>query len=779
VIRTTASWRKLISERGSIMNSLIFIIIGTGVIVAALSFFLLRSTNDYATAQQARVKSAISQLSTNLLGQFNSQFPTSWEDSATDLKAVTGPLGVAPQQQANAWVEAYSFNRATGVIAMQVRGESTQPGHLAVTAEIKMTPSGAAVFTGTDAHGRPTWIYSSADLDSLALWQLSSSIQYITPGGTYSLESPSQIPTVQLAPTDAGADAKIGTVICKYFALTEYQYQVKTGNDNFGAWSAWGSTRTISYPMAEGDHIEFQARARCVNDTGASDPSAFSDIASYSKPFKTVLQGPQVTVTTAGLVSWTTVSCAPGSVEQYQFSTATDDGGYGAWSDWAADRSFTAPVAEGSKLQAQVRAHCATAFVTGPNSTIGSNSAIAPIVTVPAAPTVNLSGTVVARFVASTCPTNTTPELRYEWAKNDAAIDTNSWTGWSPQTQVSFPADEGQRTSVIAGQHCISNYAVGPTSSSSARQSIDTPVISIPGKSTVTLAADGKSFTMSDAVCPTQTTAKYKYSYVVNGGTTVVFTGQWYVNPGAIAISTVNEGGTLSVTAQSACSGYIPTAGPANQNSTTNLTRAITTTPAIPTFSMSATGNSSINASGCPAGTSYQYQGRTARNYGGWNSFDLYDTLAYRNTAVNEGDTVILSANIRCTNPATGAVGPANYGQSGWVGRGVSAPGLPGSIVRSGVSYYGVQWSGAGCAAGTTGDYAARFYRSGSIDTGVIGRGGSPSYNYGASASYSSQLLYYDTYSRCFNPATGIASGWTVRTAHWTGGNSAGSPVWG
>mgnify|MGYP002335856772 CR=1 FL=1 len=193
---------RLRSEHGSMMTTLVFILISTFVAAGVMAFYLMRSTNDYATEKQAQVKSAISQLSSKLLGEVNADFPEQWQYlSAEDLKAQTLPLGEAPELQANAHLGYFSLNPDTGVIVAEVIGQSTTPGGVRVIAEVKFTPSGAGVFRGTDSSGRPTWIYSDDNLDGLALWEMApNAVQYINSGGDYVAEAPAQ---------ESGIDAEI------------------------------------------------------------------------------------------------------------------------------------------------------------------------------------------------------------------------------------------------------------------------------------------------------------------------------------------------------------------------------------------------------------------------------------------------------------------------------------------------------------------------------------------------------------------------------------------
>ena len=206
--------RRLRADHGSLINTLVFVIVATGLIATMLGFYLMRSTNDYTTARQAEVKSAISQLATNLLGRVNTDFPADWMLlSSSDLKAASASMGEKPEMQANAHL-AYFYQQPTnGVITADIIGESTTPGRVRVTATLKIVPTGAAVFKGVDTNGRPTWIYSNENIDALALYELApNAIQYIRADGSYDAGAPAQVPVVQFTATADGASASIGSV---------------------------------------------------------------------------------------------------------------------------------------------------------------------------------------------------------------------------------------------------------------------------------------------------------------------------------------------------------------------------------------------------------------------------------------------------------------------------------------------------------------------------------------------------------------------------------------
>lgn len=701
---------RLRADNGSMMTTLVFILISTFVAAGVMAFYLMRSTNDYATGKQAQVKSAISQLSSKLLGEVNADFPEEWQYlSAEDLKAATAPMGEAPELQANAHLGYFALNPDTGVIVAEVVGQSTTPGAVRVIAEVKFTPSGAGVFRGTDAAGRPTWIYSDDNLDGLALWEMApNAVQYINSGGDYVAEAPAQAPIVALQSTAGGARALIGSVYCRYGGTAEYEWAAAENSPEMGDWSGWDDQQYVDFEMNEGDRVEFQARSRCVSNVGVSEPSPTSNIATYSKPFTTVFAGPQVTITPEGVVSWGEVVCGPTSTDQYRYQYRLNEGAWQPWSDWGAAATFTQSLAQGSLLEAQVQGRCQNEYTTGPASSTGYGSAIAPLTTQPAAPAVALSGAVTATVTPSACPSGTSAQVRSQY-KLDAGAYT-SFSGWSTQLQRSVAANEGGTVAFRAEQRCISPYANGPGSATSAEATRNVPVTSVAPQPTVVLNSSGTQYSWAAVTCPVGTSPVYRWSHSANGGATVQVAPSLVPYPGATAV-TINEGGTLTVWIAAACRGFNGSTGPESPLRSYAFTKDITTAPSRPGIAIGSSGTASWSSSGCPAGTSLQYAWSRAVNYGAWSGWSAWGTTAAYSSGINQGNAVAFGVQARCVNGATGETGPSSGSQTaGWYIRPVSAPAAP-AVRYTGQYAIGVSWNAVSCAAGTTPYYRARAYR--------------------------------------------------------------------
>lgn len=702
---------RLRGERGSLMTTLVFVLVSTFVVAGVVSMWLIRSTNDYTTEQQANVKSAISQLASQLLGRVNSDFPDEWQYlSAADLADATAELGDAPELNSQAHIGYFSLNPVTGVIIAEVVGEATTLGNVRVIAELKLTPSGAGVFRGIDDAGRPTWLYSDENLDPLALWEMApNAVQYINSSGDYVAEAPAQAPIVAMQATATGARALIGSVYCRYGGTAEYEWQAAENSAGLSDWSGFESGQSVDFEMDEGDRVEFQARSRCVSSIGVSEPSPTSNIASYARPFTTVFAGPQVTVTEAGVVTWGLVTCTGTSQQQYRYQQRINEGNWEPWSAWGSATTFTAAMPEGSLLEAQVQARCTNAFTTGPASSTGYGSAIAPLNTVPSAPSLSLTGAVSAVFTASSCPSGTTAQLRSQFSTNDGAF--SAMSGWSTNAARSITANEGSRVAVRAQQRCSSPYADGPASLVGSTVTRNVPVTSVPSQPTVTLNASGSQFSWPNATCPAGTTARYTWSHIANGGASVAGPAGLNANPGYVTV-VVNQGGALQVSLAGACTGYTGVPGPMSAARVWDFTRAITTAPTTPVVTVTGNGTGNWSSSGCPTGTSLLYARSIATDGSFYGAYSAFSSATSLTNTINQGKRITYAVVALCQNALTGSTGPLSaVGESGYWIRPVSAPGATASISKSGVNWYGINWSAVSCAAGTSANYQARWYR--------------------------------------------------------------------
>lgn len=687
-------------DRGALLSTMAFILVSTGVAALMLGFFLSRASSDFAAAQTANAKSAITQYSAQLLGKVNGEFPSDWQTLPPDeLKEATSSLSDFDELRTEVWVDGFSLNVTTGIVVVELVGETSTLGNIAVQSSMKLVPSGAAVFKGVDANDRPVWIYSDDEnLGALALWELApDGMQYIDPNGSDSPSAPSEVPAIGLNGTDPGVRADIGSVSCRYGQYAEYQYRTSSGT-GYAAWTEWSTTQRFDFALDEGEYIQMQARARCVapGAPGISSPS--SPAQSYSRPITTVLAGPQVTVSDAGDAAWPAVVCSASATPEYRYQRAVNDGPYNAWSSWSSGRAFSTVLPEGNLLEVQVQARCITPHVTGPNSSTGYASAISPLLTKATKPVVAISTSLVTSFSGATCPAGTTVEYRWHSAINDAAMPT-TWSAWRATAGATLTANEGSRVAVQAAARCATAYATGPAGPASNITKRDINVTSVASHPIVYLASNGASFTWTNSSCPAGTTPVYKWDYQENGGAKVY--GGWRYKPTRVSVD-VNQGGTLSVWMTAICKGYTDY-GPASAERASSFSKSITTAPSVPSVAINSNSAASWSAGGCPTGTTVQYRWRKAVNSGSYGAWTAWGTTRWTSYLVGYDNRVIVSVQARCVNTKTGQYGPASYGASTWRIRQIPTPtsyvtGWWGDT--SGTHDRRVYWRAVSCAAG-------------------------------------------------------------------------------
>jgi len=468
------------SDRGAAMATLIWLLMSSMIAALVVAGYIQRTTADMVTAQQAKARSAVGQLSANLLGLVNAQYPTAWESlDASQLAAASGYLGDAPAQQASAFLTYLALNDETGVITANIQGQTTGGLIAPVTASLKLVPTGAGVFQGTDARGRPTWIYADDDLDNLALWgPAPDGLQFINDSGDYTVAAPTQAPTIAINPgTNGAVTIQVGTVPCSYGGRAEYQTRTSEDGVAWSDWSTW--SQSVAYPSTvdEGASRYAQARARCVSVLGTSTESDPSATAAYTRPISSVVPGPAIVIDATGLVTLTpTGACPAGLTQQVSVQTAVDGGAWSAWATWGTTLTaqiLTAQVHQGARLDAQARARCISSVAEGTASSASTGTFTVPISSAPGAPTIAItdgtdgSASWTITPSATACPAGTTRELAWRTAVNAGvaglAASSAPWSGWGTVLTGGFAVDPGQGAyaGAQAKARCTTAYTQG------------------------------------------------------------------------------------------------------------------------------------------------------------------------------------------------------------------------------------------------------------------------------------------------------------------------------
>lgn len=657
------------AERGALSNALLLVLVVTTLLIVSMSWFFFRQTLDYTTAQQAQVRSSINQLASNVLGQMNSDFPKDWQYmDAEQLSEATAQFGNTPELGANSHMTFFAVNPTSGVVTAEMEGKSDNAIGVTAKARVQFVPSGAGVFTGLDAQGRPVWVYSDDDLDALALWELNpNSIEYLTPGGDYTSVAPPIPPSVNITASGNTTTSSFSNIYCQYGGSPEYRYRYKMGNGEWTAWSEWAATKQFNQNINQGQKISVQAMARCRTSMGVTDPTAPSEIAEYTHPIQPPPGAPTLTIANTGVASWTAVSCATGTMDQYQYRIRLNEGTWTTWTSWA-DRVLSADTKalEGARIEFQVRARCASEFAVGNQTATASAQLDRPITQTPAKPTVSIGGTSTVTTSVSTAETapGLTAEYRYRIRVNGG----NTWTygAWTTNRIDTRAVDQGSKVEGQGQSRYVSPYAQGPGSPEANITVLNVPVTTKPDSPTLTLASGFSQFTIGEVSCPAGTAPRYTWLAQVNDVTKESY--------GPIAPQnfvrnvTVPEGGKIRVVATTACIGNgTGLLGPSSDETVLERVRPVTSIPSTPTVSYAANGAPTWVKGGCATGTTWESRSRYQMNAGGWSTWTGWGGANSASSPIDQGERVMFDVEARCVSATDSQlIGPSADATGAW-----------------------------------------------------------------------------------------------------------------
>jgi hypothetical protein len=700
------------SERGALSNALILVLVVTTLLIVSMSWFFFRQTLDYTTAQQAQVRSSINQLASNVLGQMNSDFPREWQYmDAEGLTEATSQFGNTPELGANSHVTFFAVNPESGVVTAEMEGKSDNALGVTAKARVQFVPSGAGVFTGLDAQGRPVWVYSDDNLDALALWELNpNSIEYLTPGGDYTSVAPPIPPSVNITASGNTATSTFSNVYCQYGGSTEYRYRYKMGNGEWTAWSEWAAGKSFNQNINQGQKISVQAMARCRTSMGVTDPTAASEIAEYTHPILPPPGAPTLTIAPTGVASWTTVSCGTGTTPQYQHRTRLDEGTWTTWTTWADGvLSHDTKALEGARIEFQVRARCASEFAVGNQTATASAQLDRPITSAPTKPTVSIGGTNTVTTTVSTAATTAglTAEYRYRVRVNGG----NTWTygPWTTNRIDTRAVDQGSKVEGQGQSRYVSPYVQGPGSPESDIVVLNVPVTTKPDAPLLTLASGFNQFTIGQVTCPAGTTPRYTWLAQVNDVTRETYTN---ISPNQFTRNvTVPEGGKVRIVATANCLGNgTQLYGPSSDESVVERVRPVTSIPSAPTVTYAANGAPTWVKAGCATGTTWESRSRYQMNAGGWSNWTGWGAANGANSPINQGERVQFDVEARCVSGTDATlVGPSAASTGDWHIYEITAqPTVGGKTVIAGAPPVASYSNPTNCPATTTARVSSR-----------------------------------------------------------------------
>lgn len=655
------------ADRGALMGALIMTMVATTGIVVALSWFMFRSTIDYNTGQQAKVKSSIGQLAVNVLGSMNQDFPDDWQFmNAEDLADATKDFGATDELGATSHLTFFAINPVTGVVTAEAVGTSTVRSSITSKARIQFVPSGAGVYKGVDDVGRPLWVYSNDNLDALALWELNpNSIEYLTPGGDYTTEAPPNPPAVDITGAGASATVKFSNVYCQFGGTSEFRYRYKYGAEPWSEWGTWATTQQYIHDIEQGQKISVQAMARCTTSLGNTDATAPSDIAEYVHPIAPPEGAPDLTISDAGVASWTSIECVGATVDQYQYRTRINESSWATWSSWTASQlDYNTGATEGSRVEVQVRARCASEFANGGTTATASASRDLPITSVPARPTVTFNGstTVTISVGAAATVEGLTSEYRFSVSVNDAAP---IWGNWSSSRAFDRTFNQGTKVQVRAEARYVSNYVNGAASTTSVNATHNVPVTTIPQKPVLTIAPGFNNWGFNNVSCVAGTTPGFTWTVTVGGS--VVSSETYAEYPGLVQAISIPQGQQVVAKVKAACVGYNNLKGPYSAEDTLTALRSVTSTPSIPSVNFTTTGGASWTKAGCPVGTTWESRYQWKKNGSDFGAWTGWSTGSNISSPIGQGERVAMKVEARCTSIYdTSMSGPTASYSSPW-----------------------------------------------------------------------------------------------------------------
>lgn len=654
-------------ERGAISTALLLVVTVTTLLIVAMSWFFFRQTLDYTTAQQAQVRSSINQLAANVLGQMNSDFPDDWQFMNDEqLQEATSQFGNTPELGATSSLTFFAVNPTTGVVTAEAQGRTENRLGIIAKARIQFVPSGAGVFTGLDEQGRPIWVYSNDNLDALALWELNpNSIEYLTPGGDYTSVAPPIPPNVNITGGDTTATSSFSNVYCQYGGTVEYRYRYKLGNDDWAAWSEWNGAQSYVQDMQQGQKLSVQAMARCRTTMGVTDPTAPGAIAEYTHPIQPPAGAPELTIDNEGVATWTAISCAPGTVAQYQHRVRINEASWTSWTSWAdAVLSNDTEALQGARIEFQVRARCVSDFAQGANTATASAQLDRPITSVPDRPTVTLgvtSQTVTTTVQTAASVEGLTAEYRYRIRVNGGT--TWTYTDWSSTRIDTRNLNQGDRVEAQGQSRYNSPYVKGAESPESQVVALNVPVTTKPTPPTVNISNQWNTWTLGTVVCPAGTSPRYTFTVQVDNVTRETYTNTT-VNQTTRNVN-IPEGGTVYIIATANClGGGSGLYGPTSDATEASGTRPVTSAPADPVVSYQANGAGTWVKAGCATGTTWQSRYRVQTNTGGWGAWSGWGTANSVTSPIGQGERVMYNAEARCASG--NLVGPTAWNIGAW-----------------------------------------------------------------------------------------------------------------
>ncbi len=434
---------------------------------------------------------------------------------------------------------------------------------------------------------------------------------------------------------DMALTATVGNATCRVGQPTYRIASRYTTTADEGEWSDWGwsTDRTLTVkPAYAGALYEFKAQVKCVRsskESGAVDLGPVTYITSIPTPSPTLALDPEG----QGLKATTTVTCYADTTPifgfRYRKSLTSDMGGWGAWTQFSEDNTYTVagPPTPGARHEVESRVRCITPYTQSPAADAPSRAKIVPFTSAPAVPTIKLTikGETATTTVSNTCTSGYTPEYTQSREVRNKKTDIE-WGGDSSKQTVDGTLREGYRIDARGRIRCATVHATSPWTSygkvDGVRAITTKPDVTVTDMKLVN--TDNVRVYATIGGCPTGTTYESRLRKQVNEGDWA--TGSWAADSAGsgnwTSSGTINQGAWYKAGVEVRCVTEWAD-GPGTTKNHLSDVRDITTTPQAEAIAKldRATGKVTANIDiikNCPTGTQFYWRFTDRENSGDW-----------------------------------------------------------------------------------------------------------------------------------------------------------------
>ncbi len=451
-----------------------------------------------------------------------------------------------------------------------------------------------------------------------------------------------------LTATVGDAQVTLGWTDPQNSTITDYQYQYKSGSDDYGAWTAMmGSTATTTSHLVTGlvNDTAYTFRIRAVNASGEGAASAEVTQTPIAVPL--VPTGLTIAKGDAQLtLGWTDPQNSTITGYQYQYKSGSDD--YSAWTAMMGSTATTT-----SHLVTGLVNETAYTFRIRALNASGAGAVSAEVtqtpIAVPAAPTGLTAAVGDAQVTLGwTDPQNSTI-TGYEYQYKSDSSTYGAWTAMTPSTATTI-------SHLVTGLVNETAYtfrirALNASGAGAVSAEVTQTPIAVPAAPTGLTAAVGDAqLTLGWTDPQNSTITGYEYQYKSGTGTY----GAWTAMANSTATTTSHPvTGLVNETAYTFRIRALNASGAGAVSA--EVTQTPIAVPAAPTGLTVAVGNTELVLSWTDPGnstiTGYQYQYKSSGNaYGAWMAMTPSTATTTTHTVTGLTNNTAYTLRIRALN---------------------------------------------------------------------------------------------------------------------------------